>query len=109
MSGLVALGLLPLAALAIALGHVLTVDSVGPATGGLVSLLALVSGTWFPITGGFLYDVGRFLPSWWIVQAGRIGIGESGWSALGWAVVAAWTVIAAVAGAFAYRRDSGRV
>ncbi len=38
------------------------VDAVGPATGGIVSVLAIISGTWFPVTHGFLHDVGQFLP-----------------------------------------------
>ena len=48
-TGLLLVGLLPFAALGVLLGHVLNVDSMGPATGGVVSLLALVSGTWFPV------------------------------------------------------------
>jgi ABC-2 type transport system permease protein len=58
---LIAVALMPFAALGIGLGHLLTVDSVGPAIGGTVSLLALVSGTWFPVTSGFLHDLGQFL------------------------------------------------
>ena len=43
-------------------------------------------------------DVGRALPSYWLVQAGHIGIGGDGWSATGWAVMAAWTIGADRAG-----------
>jgi DNA-binding CsgD family transcriptional regulator len=64
MTGLIVVGLLPFAALGIALGHLLDVDAIGPAMGGAVSLLALVSGTWFPVSHGFLHDVGRVLPSY---------------------------------------------
>jgi ABC-2 type transport system permease protein len=49
MTGLILVGLLPFAALGVLLGHLLTPDTIGPAAGGLVSLLALVSGTWFPL------------------------------------------------------------
>ena len=106
---LVAIALLPFAALGIALGHVLTVDSVGPAVGGTVSLLALVSGTWFPVTSGFLHDVGQFLPSYWLIQAGRLSIHGQPWGAMGWAVVAAWTAVMTVLAGVAYARDTGRV
>ena len=57
MTALLLVGLLPFAALGVLLGHLMTVDSMGPATGGIVSLLALVSGTWFPVPDhGFLHD-----------------------------------------------------
>ena len=49
MVGLLLIGLLPFAALGVLLGHLLTADTIGPAAGGLVSLLALVSGNWFPL------------------------------------------------------------
>jgi ABC-2 type transport system permease protein len=109
MTGLMLVGLLPFAALGITLGHLMNVDSIGPLTGGLVSLLALVSGTWFPITSGILYDVGQLLPSYWLVQAAHVGIGGSGWGVEGWAVVAFWTVLLAITARFAYRRDTERV
>ena len=73
MSGLMLVALLPFAALGVALGHALTVDSIGPATGGIVTLFAFLGGTWFPITSGFLYHFGQLLPSWWLVQASHVG------------------------------------
>jgi ABC-2 type transport system permease protein len=86
-----------------------TTDSVGPVMGGLVSLLALVSGTWFPITSGFLRTLGQLLPSWWLIQAGRIALNLHGWGARGWITVAAWTAILAALATWAYRRDTSRV
>ncbi|HEY4895338.1 MAG TPA: ABC transporter permease [Solirubrobacteraceae bacterium] len=109
MTGLILVGLLPFAALGIALGHVMTVDSIGPVTGGTVSLLALVSGTWFPVTSGFLHDLGQCLPSYWLVQAGRTSIHGQGWGTTGWLVIAVWTVALTGLAGLAYRRDTGRV
>jgi ABC-2 type transport system permease protein len=109
MTALILVALLPLAALGIGLGHVLNIDSMGPATGGITSLLALVSGTWFPVTSGFLHDVALYLPSYWLVQASRISIGGSGWGTRGWVVVLAWTVLLTAIARAAYQRDSGRV
>jgi ABC-2 type transport system permease protein len=106
---LIAVALLPFAALGIGLGHLLTVDSVGPAIGGTVSLLALVSGTWFPVTSGFLHDLGQFLPSYWLVQAGRVSIDGQPWGVMGWAVVLGWTVVLVAFAGWAYMRDTGRV
>ena len=49
MTLLILVGLVPFAALGIAIGHMLTPDSIGPAMGGGVALLAFLGGTWFPI------------------------------------------------------------
>jgi ABC-2 type transport system permease protein len=109
MTGLIIVARLPFAALGIMLGHLLNVDSVGAATGGVTSLLALVSGTWFPITHGFLHDIGQFLPSYWLVRAGRVTLSGHAWGVEGWAVVLAWMVVLTAGAAWAYLRDTGRV
>jgi ABC-2 type transport system permease protein len=109
MTGLILVGLLPFAALGITLGHLMTVESIGPMTGGTVSLLAIVSGTWFPITHGFLHDVGQWLPSYWLVEAGRAAIAGHEWGTMAWGVVAGWTIALTLLAAFVYRRDTGRV
>ncbi|MCW2983937.1 MAG: transporter permease [Conexibacter sp.] len=108
MTGLILVGLIPFAAAGIYLGHKLTVDSIGPAIGGGTALLALVSGTWFPVQSGFLHDVAQGLPSYWLVQANRVALGGNGWGARGWMVVAAWSVVLIVLAARAYRGDTGR-
>lgn len=110
MTGLILVGLLPFAALGLLLGHLLTADLIGPATGGVVSLLALVSGTWFPLAGdSFLRDIAQFLPSYWLVQASHVALGGHGWTAAGWTVIAAWTAGLAILARAAYRRDTERV
>jgi ABC-2 type transport system permease protein len=109
MTGLILVGLLPFAALGIMIGHLVTTDSVGPVMGGLTSLLALVSGTWFPITSGFLHSLGQLLPSWWLIQAGRIALHLHGWGTRGWVTVAAWTAVLTVLATWAYQRDTNRV
>jgi ABC-2 type transport system permease protein len=110
MTGLILVALVPFAALGILLGHLLTADSIGPAVGGLVSLLALVSGTWFPLgSHGFLHDIAQFLPSYWLVQASHVSLGGHAWTAGGWIVVAAWTAVLTILARFAYLRDTARV
>jgi ABC-2 type transport system permease protein len=109
MTILIVVALLPFAALGILLGHLLNVDAVGPATGGTISLLAIVSGTWFPINHGFLHDIGQFLPSYWLVQASRVALHGHGWGAKGWTVVIIWTVVLGALAGWAYLRDTGRV
>jgi ABC-2 type transport system permease protein len=110
MTILLLVGLLPFAALGVFLGHLLNVDSMGPATGGVVSLLALVSGTWFPVAAhGFLHVLALGLPSYWLVRASHVSISGQGWDATGWIVVAAWTVVLTTLARVAYRRDTNRV
>jgi ABC-2 type transport system permease protein len=110
MTGLILLALIPFAALGVMLGHMLTPDSIGPAMGGGISLLALLGGTWFPIAGhGFLHDIAQFLPSYWLVKASHVALGGQVWDATGWAVIAAWTLLLSGLAARAYRRDTGRV
>jgi ABC-2 type transport system permease protein len=109
MTGLIVVGLLPFAGLGVLIGHLVNTDSVGPLMGGLISILAFLSGTWFPITSGFLHSFGQFLPSWWLVQARNVALDGQGWDARGWVTVAAWTAIFAAGAAWAYRRDTGRV
>jgi ABC-2 type transport system permease protein len=108
MTGLILVGLIPFGALAILLGHLVTADAIGPAMGGLVAVLALLGGVWFPLTSGALYRIGRALPSYWLVQASHVAIGGAGWGARGWIVMAIWTGVAARLAARAYRRDTTR-
>jgi ABC-2 type transport system permease protein len=109
MTGLILIALLPFAALGISLGHLMNVDSIGPLTGGLLAILAFLSGTWFPLTHGFLYDVGQYLPGYWIVQASHIALHGRGWTTQGWVVVIVWTIVLVVLAMVAYRRDTQRV
>jgi ABC-2 type transport system permease protein len=110
MTGLMLVGLVPFAALGILLGHMLTPDSIGPAMGGGISLLALLGGTWFPLGGhGFIHSLVQFIPSHWLVQASHVALGGRPWSATAWAVMAAWTIVLSILAARAYRRDTGRV
>jgi ABC-2 type transport system permease protein len=108
MTGLILIALIPFAAAGIFVGHKVTVESVGPAIGGGTAVLALVSGTWFPVTSGFLHDLGQALPSYWLVQAGRVALGGTAWTATGWAVVGGWSVVMIALAARAYRGDTGR-
>ncbi len=109
MAGMLLIGLLPFVALGIFVGHLVSSDSVGPAIGGTTAIFALLGGVWFPISRhGVLHLIAQALPSYWLVQAARVGAGARGWTATGWLVVAAWTVALAVAARWAYRRDTRR-
>jgi ABC-2 type transport system permease protein len=109
MTGLLLVALIPFAALGIMLGHLINVDSLGPATGGLVSLLAFLGGTWFPLTHGFLRDLGQLLPSYWLVQASHVALDGHGWSTRGWVTIAIWALALGVLARWAFQRDTKRV
>jgi ABC-2 type transport system permease protein len=108
MTGLILVGLLPFAALAVLGGHLLSSDSIGPAIGGATGILAFLGGAWFPLGDGILSDIGQVLPSYWLVQASRVALGGEAWGALGWLIVAGWTVVLTALAARAYRRDTSR-
>lgn len=108
MTALILIALIPFAALGIAMGHLLNDDATGPALGGGVSLFAFLGGTWFPITGGGLFaDFSQLLPSYWLVQAGHVGLGAANpWTAKAWIVIAVWSAVSIAFASWAYRRDT---
>jgi ABC-2 type transport system permease protein len=109
MTLLILVGLIPFAALGILLGHLVTVDSIGPVMGGLTALLSIFGGAWFPISSsGTLHDIAQLLPSYWLVQASHIAVGGSAWGVEGFVVMGAWTAVLAVLAGRAYRRDTQR-
>ena len=109
MTLLILVGLIPFAAAGILLGHLLTVDSIGPVIGGLTALLSILGGAWFPIaSSGTLHDIAQLVPSYWLVQASRIAVGGQAWGATGWIVMGAWAAAMIVLAGRAYRRDTKR-
>ena len=91
------------------LGHLLTSDAIGPALGGLTALFGLLGGAWFPIAkSGLIHDAAVGLPSYWLVQASRLGAGGHGWPVTGWVVIALWTAGGVGLARWAYRRDTRR-
>jgi ABC-2 type transport system permease protein len=111
MIGLMLVGLIPVAVLGILLGHVVTPDSLAPAVGGTIMLLALLGGAYgfLVAKSGAVFDLIKALPSYWLVQAGKTTLGGTGWPAEGWIVIAAWTAVLAPLAVLVYRRDTGRV
>jgi ABC-2 type transport system permease protein len=111
MCAMVLVAAVPFAALGIGLGHLLTTDAMGPATGFGTALFAFLGGTWFPITGsGAFVTFCKLLPSYWLVQAGQIGNNGSTnpWGTEGWIVIAVWIGATVALARWAYRRDTKR-
>ena len=108
MTALLLIGLLPFAALGIMLGHLLGVEAVGPAIGGLTGLLGFLGGVWFPLGDGVMHDIAQLLPSYWLVQASHVALGGQGWGTTGWLVVGGWIAALSALAVYAYRRDTRR-
>jgi ABC-2 type transport system permease protein len=111
MVALVLVGLVPFAVLGILFGHLLKVDSLGPALGGSTSLLALLGGAYGPlVSSGVFLALTKCLPSYWLVHAAKSALGPSGWPpAEAWIVIAAWTAVLAWIAQRVYQRDTARV
>jgi ABC-2 type transport system permease protein len=110
MAGLLLVGLLPIAVMGILVGYLMKVEVAPLAIGGPVVLLALLGGEFGPLfNGGVMLTIVKLLPSYWLAQAGRVGLGGGGWPVEAWVVVAVWTLAMAALAAVAYRRDTQRV
>jgi ABC-2 type transport system permease protein len=110
MDALILLGLVPFAALGVLIGHVVTVDSMGPAMGGATSLLALLGGAWGPLgTSGVMHAISLVTPSYWLVQAGGLALAGEVWPLRGWLTLLVWTLVLARLAGLAFRRDTKRV
>jgi ABC-2 type transport system permease protein len=111
MLGLLLVGLIPFAIMGIALGHLISVDSLGPAIGGITSLFALLGGAFGQlVTSGVLFTIVKCLPSYWLVQAGKSAL-EGGhiWTGEAWIVIAVWSLVLARVGVRVFRRDTAKV
>ena len=110
MTGLLVVGILPFIGLGIAAGHLLTIDSMGPALGGGTAFFGFLGGQWFPLPeNSVLHSIGELIPSYWLTQASHFGIGAPAWGVKGWTVVIVWSVAMAAFATWSYRRDTGRV
>jgi hypothetical protein len=56
-----------------------------------------------------LHDIAQFLPSYSLVQASKASLAGHGWTILGWAVIAAWTLALATLAWAAHHRETERV
>jgi ABC-2 type transport system permease protein len=109
MTGLVLVGVIPFIAMGIFVGHLVSPDAMGPVMGGVTALLAILGGAWGPLAGGFMLTVGKWLPSYWLVQAGATAYQGGSWPVQGWICVAVWSAVLIRLAATVYRRDTKRV
>jgi ABC-2 type transport system permease protein len=110
MIGLLLVGLIPFAVMGVMFGHLLKLDSLGPAIGGVTSLMALLGGAYGPlVNGGVIFTVVKCLPSYWLVQAGKSALVGGGWPLEAWVVIAVWTVVLSILSVRVYQRDTKRI
>jgi len=108
--GLVLVALVPFAVLGILLGSLLKADSMGPVQGGVITIMALLGGSFGIIfASGTLHEICELLPSYWLVQSAVAAISGKSWPLEGWAVIVVWTAVLAVLARLAYLRDTARV
>jgi ABC-2 type transport system permease protein len=109
-AGWTLLALAPFVALGIWLGHLLTVEVLGPLSGLLFTGLSLLGGVWVPVDQlpSGVAHVAKALPSYWLVQSGRAPLSGTwvGWG--GVAALAAWTLAFGVLAARAFARDTAQ-
>jgi ABC-2 type transport system permease protein len=111
MLGLLLVGLVPFAVMGIMLGHLISVDSLGPAIGGITAIFALLGGVFGPlVTSGALLTIVKGLPSYWLVQAGKSALlGGQVWTGEAWIVIAVWSLVLARLAVIVFRRDTAKV
>lgn len=110
MTGLLLVGLAPFVVIGIIIGHLASSTSLTPMVGGVVVIFSLLGGVFGDFfTGGVMLTIVKLLPSYWLVQAGKVAHGGSDWPAEGWLVVAIWAVVLLPVAVLAYRRDTIRV
>ncbi|HTS74280.1 MAG TPA: ABC transporter permease [Gaiellaceae bacterium] len=108
MTGLLLVGLAPIVAAGIGLGHVVSVDALTPTVAGFVVILALFGGAFGRLfNGGVMLTIVKLLPSYWLVQASKTVTGSGDWPAEGWIVIACWTAALVPLAVLAYRHDTG--
>jgi hypothetical protein len=72
-------------------------------------VFAFLGGTWFPSATACSRTSGRPCPRTGWCRPAKVSIGGEIWDALGWLVMAAWTLVILLLAGRAYGRDTARV
>ena len=109
--GLSWLALLPMSAVGVGLGYLSRGDAAQAVNGGVVMLMSMFGGIWFPIDASspqWLQSVAHAMPTYWITQIARAPITSSWPTVGGWLVLGAWTLVGARVAARRYLADDLR-
>lgn len=102
---------LPFAVLGLLVGQLAAAESTQVYTSGLMLLLSLLGGLWIPVTlyPHWLATAAKALPSYWLGEIGRGAVLGNSHTPTAVLVLAAWTVVLALAVVRRYRRAGARV
>lgn len=103
--------LLPMSAVGVGLGYLARGDTAQAVNGGVVMLMSMFGGVWFPIDGSspaWLRTAAEVVPTYWITQIGRAPLTHDWPQVGGWVVLAAWTLVGARIASRRYLADDVR-
>ena len=107
------LAVIPFALIGLLAGQIATPETMQPIMTIVMLAMSMLGGIFIPIDTmpGWMLDIAHVLPSYWLGQIARGAVTSDMASSLGQAVLvlAAWSVVLAVAVTRRYRRDSARV
>jgi ABC-2 type transport system permease protein len=109
--GLGWVAVLPLAVVGVGIGYLARGDSAQAVNGGLVMLMSMFGGLWFPIDGSapqWLQSVAHVMPTYWITQITHAPISHQWPAVAGWLVLLAWALVAARIAGRRYSADDAR-
>src|SRR3954470_18571964 len=97
VAGLGWLAVLPMAVVGVGIGYLARGDSAQAVNGGLVMLLSMFGGLWFPIDDAptWLQTVAHAMPTYWITLITRAPLAHVWPSPGGWLVLGVWALVAA--------------
>jgi ABC-2 type transport system permease protein len=104
------IAMLPLAVVGVGLGYLARADSVQAVQGGLILLLSMFGGLWFPVDQApqWLQTIAHAMPTYWIGMIGRAPLTHDWPTAGGWIVLAVWAAVGARVAARRYHADELR-
>lgn len=110
MLGLTWLAVAPMAVVGVGIGYLARGDSAQAVNGGVLMLLSMFGGLWFPIEASpaWIRDIAQATPTYWVTVFSRAAITDAWPKALGWLVLAAWAAVGAWIAARRYRVDDLR-
>ena len=110
--GLGWLAMLPMAVVGVGLGYLSSGDNAQAVNGGMIMLMSMFGGIWFPIDAHLARtgcaSTAHLMPTYWITQITRAPLTHDWPAAGGWAVLAVWVAVGARLAARGYRRDDLR-
>ncbi len=103
-------GIVPFALIAIAIGQFAKPQFAQPLFMTVFFGMAILGGLWIPlqIMPGWVSDVAKIVPSYWLNRLGDIGAHLSGDAGQPLMVLAIWAIVLAVFISWRYRRDAAR-